>query len=169
MLILLAFVALIVLSACVSQSSKSVKVMETTASAQIPELFAEDVVSLQLLSGFPSVEGLKAFQQDNSNDFQQITKVIGWLNSAKLTHGETIIAKHGYPKTMQINFKNGIIAEIEPAYKCSITTNADGSGTKTCPQVENEVLLSYGSKYSWLKSPELYTWLQGGWKQDNSN
>jgi hypothetical protein len=168
--VMLACLTLTALIACVSKPQESIKTVEISESVQMQKLFADDVISLQTLGAIPGPDdSSKVFQQDTPKGIQVIAKIMDLLNSAKLTHGEHLVGKHGYAESLQIKFKNGLTAEIEPAYKCTITTNADGSGTKTCPQLENEVLLSYGSKYSWLKSPELYAWLHGGWKQDNSN
>jgi hypothetical protein len=91
---------------------------------------------------------------------------MGWLNSSVPTDGPTNFGKHGYPLNLKIIMTNSDSAEVEPAYNCVTQTNADGSSTKTCNVVKREVIFTHDKSSIRLISPELYDWIQEGWKQE---
>jgi hypothetical protein len=165
---------LILLSACTIQNNqKAVNVQSPQASqgkaeaAPNLELLAESSVeSMQIEGGLPGTPGSALYSKSDANGVAVITKVTGWLNASIPTDGPTNVGKHGYPQDLKVVMANGDTAVIEPAYNCVAKTNDDGSSQKTCSAVKREVIFTHDKSSVRLISPELYDWVQGGWKQE---
>ncbi|MEV5027875.1 hypothetical protein [Paenibacillus sp. LPE1-1-1.1] len=71
------------------------------------------------------------------------------------------------PMVINILMNDGKKKIVSPAYKCVYTTLVNGNGLKQCAPVNGEIVLRNGSNKIRAKSPELYEWLQNGWKQNN--
>lgn len=145
-------------------------VMVLAGCSTVPKelLRTEEVVSLQVAGGIPSshADYPKPFLQDNSEGQKVISKLIGWLNASEVTEGQTEYGKHGYPTTLEFKLKDGKAAEVEPAYNCETKPAEDGGSFKHCEPVKGEIVLTLDNKKIRLKSPQVYDWLQGGWKED---
>jgi hypothetical protein len=168
-----------VISACSSQSPVALKTTENTEIVQLvvstnekPKpiqqfLNAGDVNSLQVAGGLPSNEKPNPLWKEEAKGTKVISKVMGWLNSSEIVNGETNWGKHGYPNILNFYLNSGQIAVVEPAYNCDTTKDDKGYVTKRCTTANDEIIFNYESKHIRLKSPELYDWLQGGWKNEN--
>lgn len=67
---------------------------------------------------------------------------------------------------MVIELKDGKFINVETGYKCVSKTNADGNGSKSCTSVKGEIVISNDSTKKRTESPELYEWLNEGWKKE---
>jgi hypothetical protein len=176
--ILFAFSLIIALSACnletnvtKTQSLKtndtvSLQIMNTTENQHTPmqSLIAENIESLQVIGGLPGTKHSPLFQYTEEAGKATITKIVVWIHSAKPVSGQTELGKHGYPMVISIKLDDGKMISIEPAYDCVSKTNADGSGTKTCTPIKDEIVFSNDTNKIRAKSPELYEWLKESWK-----
>jgi hypothetical protein len=133
---------------------------------QTQKLNVVDVESLQVVGGLPGVKGSPLFLKTDTHGKAMISKAVEWINSSKIADGTTEFGKHGYPMVVRLKMNDGKIVIVEPAYNCILKTNEDGSGSKTCTPVKDEIVLSKDSKQIRLTSPEIYDWLQKGWKQE---
>ncbi|MCM2999993.1 hypothetical protein M3647_21185 [Paenibacillus cellulositrophicus] len=129
-------------------------------------LIAENIESLQVVGGLPATKHSPLFQNTEESGKSTITKVVGWIHSAEPVSGQTEYGKHGYPMAISIKMDDGKMLSIEPAYDCVTQKNSDGSGSKTCNPIKDEIIYSNDSIKIRAKSPELYEWLKKGWKQE---
>jgi|HigsolmetaGSP11D_1036233.scaffolds.fasta_scaffold12686_1 hypothetical protein len=129
-------------------------------------LIAENIESLQVVGGLPGTKHSPLFLNTEEAGKSTITKIVGWIHSAKPVSGQTEYGKHGYPMVISIKMDDGKMISIEPAYDCVSQTNADGSSSKTCTSIKDEIVYSNDSIKIRAKSPELYEWLKEGWKQE---
>jgi hypothetical protein len=142
--------------------------LETNVSEATPmqSLIVENIESLQVVGGLPGTKHSPLFQNTEEASKATITKIVGWIHSAKPVSGQTDYGKHGYPMVISIKIDDGKMISIEPAYDCESKTNADGSGTKTCTPIKDEIVFSNDSNKIRAESPELYEWLKESWKQE---
>lgn len=166
---------LVLLTAC---SSEKPEIKSTYSdNSELLLLNLEDVVSIQVNGGLPMLSSKQALllNMNNPKDKDLITKVVTWLNNSRQINGQVNYGRHGYPNTMKIKLKDGEI-NIEPAYNCYTKKFDNGGSQTTCVPTKGEVVFEvdkanekYGGlksvKRTRLKSPELYSWLQGGWKK----
>jgi hypothetical protein len=165
---------LIILSACTIQNNqKAVNVQSLQASqgkaesARNLELLTKSLVeSMQMEGGLPGTPGSELFSKSDVKGSAVIAKVTGWLNASIPTDGPTDVGRHGYPQDLKVVMANGDTAVIEPAYNCVTKVNDDGSSEKTCSVVKREVIYTDNKTSVRLISPELFDWLQIGWKQE---
>lgn len=147
---------IIVTSACSSNSN----------ALKTQSLKVEDIASLQVVGGLPSTKGSPLYQNAEETGKTIITKIVGWINSSKPVGVQKEYGKHGYPMLVELKMNDGKIIIVEPGYKCVSKTNADGSGSKSCTSVKGEIILSNDSNKIRAESPELYEWLNEGWKKE---
>lgn len=148
---LLAFFLITVLSACTSEMVSKTQTIK-----------AQDVESLQVVGGLPGTKGSPLYRQTDDKGKSIIAKIVGWINSSKPVSGQTEYGKQGYPMFVNLKMNDGKMYRIEPAYNCvSVSDNS-----KTCTPVNDEIVLNQGSTKIRLASPELYEWLDNGWKQE---
>src|ERR1700730_2973170 len=147
---------IIVTSAC-SSSSNAFK----TQSVKV-----EDIASLQVVGGEPGTKGSPLYQNTEETGKTIITKIVGLINSSKPVGLQAEYGKHGYPMVIELKMNDGNFIFVEPGYTCVSKTNADGSGSKSCRSVKNEIDLSNDSTKMRAESPELYEWLNEGWKKE---
>lgn len=126
----------------------------------------ETILSLQVVGGLPGTSGSSVIPNREPRGTEIIAKVIGWIHSAKPAGGQTEYGKHGYPPVIDIKTRNGVPIAVEPAYDCVVKTEAGGSSSKTCTPADGEVVISRESARVRLEAPDLYGWLQGGWKAE---
>jgi hypothetical protein len=140
-------------------------------------LKVKDIVSVRVSGGLPSsYKQALLLNMEDPKDRVLITRVVTWLDNSKQIDGQVNYGKHGYPNGINIKLKDGE-AQIEPAFNCTITKFKNGGSQKTCVPIKGEVVFEldklnekYGGlksvKRIRLKSPSLYDWIQGGWKED---
>ncbi|MDQ0888865.1 hypothetical protein QFZ81_003953 [Paenibacillus sp. V4I9] len=162
--LLLLFTIFIALTGCYNNSKEKTP-RELTAQSVSELITIENVESLQVVGGLPGAKGSPLFQKNDAKGKDIITKIIGWLSSAKPVNDqtETQYGKHGYPMVIEINKNDGRTTYIELAYNCVSKTNPDGSGTKTCTAAEGEVFIYNELIKTRVNSPRLYEWLNEGW------
>lgn len=128
-------------------------------------LMLGNVESLQVVGGLPGTKGSQLFQKSDDKSKEIITKIVGWINSAKPVKGQTDYGKHGYPMVITIKMNDGSTVSVEPAYDCVTKTNVDGSVFRNCTPITGELVIFNDSK-TLVESSELYKWLKEDWQQE---
>lgn len=129
-------------------------------------LKVEDIASLQVVGGLPGTKGSPLYQSTNETGKTIITKIVSWINSSKPIGVQKEHGKHGYPMVIKLKMNDGKFMYVETGYTCVSKTNADGSGSKSCTTLKGEIVLSNDSTKIRAESPELYEWLNAGWKNE---
>ncbi len=151
-LILLFITAILLLSGCSEKPN-------------IPSIDNIKTINLNLNMASNSIPPLHL---NNSKDKETIAKVLGWLNASQLVSEDKaqVIVKGVGPTVLEIELENGGYVYIEPAFDSITNKLANGSTLVEMHPINNQVVFKNGEKAVRLKSPELYAWISGGWKED---
>lgn len=158
---------LVTLSVCSLQATSAADEQQTL----LPSLQADHIQSLQVVGGMVGTKHSPQYGNSDITGKSVINKFAMWIHTAAPTGIQPEYGKHGYPMVIRIMMDDGSELSVEPAYECVSTTYEDGRVHKTCNSVPDEVAISSSAfdpntNAVRVRSPEIYDWLQEGWKQE---
>ncbi|GIO30707.1 MULTISPECIES: hypothetical protein [Paenibacillus] len=124
----------------------------------------EGIVTVKLVGGKPG-DDMRGTTWTKGDPI--IAKMAEWLEQAKPIPGQTDYGRHGYPMAAELTTESHQRMRVEPAYDCVSVTYPDGSGIKTCTPAENEIVISRGEEKRRAISPDMFEWLNNGYKHEN--
>jgi uncharacterized protein YwbE len=143
----------------------SIMILTANSSPIMPLLMGEDVASMQVVRSLPGQQGHMYKNTDKTGKIT-ITKVVRWINASKPVGGPAEFGK--YPMLIKVRMNDGRLITVSQAYKWVHGTMTDGSGFSQATPIKGEIVIRNGSNTMRAKSPELYDWLQEGYKQEKS-
>lgn len=125
----------------------------------------EDVASVQVVQSLRGVKGSPLFEMKDEKGKTTIAKVVRWINASTPLGTPKDYGKVGYPESIRIVKNDGKEIMVTQAFKCDFLPLSNVT-LKKCSTVKDEIVLEDGSNKIQAKSPELFEWLQNGWKQE---
>lgn len=131
----------------------------------------DNVVSVSITGfiGFPprSEQPPKTLQMTDQNDRTKITKIVRWINAAKVTNENAPLQKPVRQSVLVITLNDGQSLNFRRAVDCTVEQRTDGMAER-CTGVRDQVVLEAGSNQPRVRllAPELAQWLNGRWDSD---
>jgi hypothetical protein len=106
---------------------------------------------------------------DDSKSKEVVTKIIAWLNSSKVVGEATneFVSFGSNPTELRLKLRNNTFILIEDAVDGVSTKLDNGIQVQSIPVRDQVTLVQSGKKAIRINSPELKTWIQKGWSEED--